>query len=111
MFTDIAWAMGPAPAGGAQGQSGGGIVNLIFIFAMLGIFYFLIIRPQQKRAKEHQNLMNSLKKGDKVVTDSGILGLVEAVTDKTVVIKIAENTKVRFRKSAVVAIRESEDEE
>ncbi len=67
------------------------------------IFYFLLIRPQQKQRKEHQALVESLKTGDKVVTNAGIHGLIANVKEKTVVLKIAENVKVEFDKSSVVS--------
>lgn len=107
-----ALAMAPAPSG--DGQGGGaagflsGILPLVIIFV---IFYFLLIRPQQKERKAHQKLIDELKKGDKVVTSSGIYGLVEQVSDKTVVIKIAENVKVKFAKPHVAAVRSSADED
>jgi len=74
---------------------------LIFIFV---IFYFLLIRPQQKKAKEHQKLVQSLKTGDKVVTTAGIHGLITNVKEATVTIKVADNVKVEFDKSAVVNV-------
>lgn len=69
--------------------------------AVIAIFYFMMIRPQQKRAKEHQKLLSSVKKGDKVVTTSGMHGSVYEVDDATVTITIASNCHVTFDKSAV----------
>lgn len=66
------------------------------------IFYFLLIRPQQKQRKEHQALIASLKTGDKVVTNAGIHGLITNVKEGTVVLKIADNVKVEFDKASVV---------
>lgn len=109
MFLTLAWAMGQPPAGG---QAGGDVfasfLPLIIIFA---IFYFLLIRPQQKRNKEHREMLSSLKKGDKVVTNGGIYGLVETVGEKTVVLKIAENTKVKFGRSYIAAIRATAEDD
>lgn len=109
MFTDIAWAMGPAQ----QGSEGGGsafasFLPLILIFV---IFYFLLIRPQQKRSKEHRRMLEAIKKGDKIVTSSGIYGLVEAVSENTVMLKIAENVKVKFGKASIAAVRSPSEED
>lgn len=80
---------------------------LILIFVL---FYFVLIRPQQKRQKEHEKLVSSLKTGDKVVTNAGIHGVIANVKDKTVVLKIADNVKVEFDRSAVVTVQKSADE-
>jgi preprotein translocase subunit YajC len=110
LFVSEAWAMAPPPGG--EGGGGGGLLGspifmLIIIFA---IFYFLLIRPQQKRAKEHKDMLSAVKKGDKVITTGGVYGLVEEVSEKTVTLKIAENTKVKFGKAYIAAVRSSEDE-
>lgn len=95
-----------------QGQSGGsgflGFIPLILIFL---IFYFLLILPQQRRQKEHQKMLQSLRKGDKVVTSGGIYGTVVGVKDDVVVLKIAENVKVEFVKSSISHIISRESEE
>lgn len=108
MFTELAYAMGPAPQG-AGGQGGGlmGFLPLVLIFV---IFYFLLIRPQQKRAKEHKTMLDNLKKGDKVVTSGGEYGVIEEVRPNTVIVKIAENVRVKYGKPYIVALRESDDE-
>ncbi|GJM45437.1 MAG: preprotein translocase subunit YajC [Gemmatimonadota bacterium] len=73
------------------------------IVAILFIYYFILVRPQQKQAQRHRQLVSSLKKGDDVVTDSGLVGSVISVTDEFVVIKAAENVKLKFLKSKVAA--------
>lgn len=110
MFESIAWAMGPTPQGGAQGPQAifTSLLPLIIIFA---IFYFLLIRPQQKRAKQHKEMLSAIKKGDKVITSGGIYGLVEAVGDKTVTIKVAENVKIKLGKGYIAAVRASSEED
>jgi len=109
MLTGLAYAMGTSPGAG-QGQGGGlmGFLPLVIIFV---IFYFLLIRPQQKRAKEQKAMLDSLKKGDKVITSGGEYGVIEEVKGNTVILKIAENVKVKYGKAYVVALRQSDDEE
>jgi len=71
---------------------------LILLFV---VFYFLLIRPQQKRAKTHKSFMENLKKGDRVVTSGGLYGTITGVTDDAVTIEIAEKVRVKILKSAV----------
>jgi len=111
MFDSIAWAMGPAPQAGAQGGPQSLFASFLPLIIIFGIFYFLLIRPQQKRAKQHREMLDSLKKGDKVITSGGIYGVVESVSERTVVLKIAENTRVKFGKANIAAIRSSGDED
>ncbi len=108
MFTELAYAMGPSPQAG-QGQGSGliGFAPLILIFV---IFYFLLIRPQQKRAKEQKAMLDNLKKGDKVIVSGGEYGVIEEVRANTVVIKIAENVRVKYGKAYIVAVRQTEDD-
>lgn len=98
---DIAIAM--APAGQGQGAQGGDqlMSTLMLIVPMILIFYFFLIRPQTKRAKEMQKFQDSLKRGDKVITSGGIWGKVAAVADKTIDVEVANNVKIRLTKSAV----------
>jgi preprotein translocase subunit YajC len=98
------------PQGGGSGPGGaiGGFLPLIIIFV---IFYFLLIRPQQKKSKDHKEMLSAIKKGDKVVTNGGIYGLVEQVGEKTVTLKIADNTKVKFGKAYIATVRSTSDED
>lgn len=89
-------------------QAQGGFEQLLstivpFLLIIL-VFYFLILRPQQKRQKERQKLLESVRKGDKIVTTGGMHGLVEGVEDKILLIKIDDNVKVKIDKSAVAVI-------
>ncbi|MBC7396299.1 MAG: preprotein translocase subunit YajC [Bdellovibrionales bacterium] len=68
---------------------------------MLGIMYFLMIRPQQKRMKEHQNIVTNLKTGDEVVTTSGIIGTIAGMSDKVVTLEVSKNVQLRILKSQV----------
>ena len=97
---------------GQGGGSEGGFVSTIVMFGLIiGIFYFLILRPQQKRQKERQKLLDSVKKGDKIITAGGLHGLIAGVDDKTLLIQVADNVKLKFDRSAVATIiREGEPE-
>jgi len=96
----------PAPGGGqAQGPAGcagaGGTQSLIFMVLMIAVFYFMLIRPQQKKAKDHQNFLGGLKKGDQVVTRGGMIGRITGVSDTTVTLEIQEKVRVRVLKSYI----------
>jgi preprotein translocase subunit YajC len=103
----LAFAMSGAP-GGAAGGAGGGmaafqqIIPLVFMFA---IFYFLLIRPQQKKAKEHKALLESMKKGDNVITAGGVHGKVAAVENDLVTLEVANNVNIKITKSYIAAIK------
>ncbi len=103
LFPDVANAMGTT---GAEGGGGGGSSMLIMLVAIFAIFYFLMIRPESKRRKERQTMIDSLKRGDKVVTIGGLYGDVQDVHDDRLVIKIAEGVKVEVAKSSVSGVRE-----
>jgi len=76
----------------------------IFPVLMVVMFYFLLIRPQQKQRKEQQARINALQSGDKVITSAGIHGIVHNIKDKTVVIKVAEGTMIEFDKMAIASV-------
>ncbi|MBU1006444.1 MAG: preprotein translocase subunit YajC [Candidatus Omnitrophica bacterium] len=80
------------------------LMPIIFIF---GIFYFLLIRPQKKKQKEHENMVSELKKNDEVVTNGGVHGTVMNVKDVTLVLKIDENVKIEINKSAIAYLKKS----
>ena len=92
--------MAPAPDS-APDQSGHTVVMLVFYAALFGIFYFFLIRPQVKRGNDLRTLQESLKKGDTVVTTSGIYGVVQKIKDDVITVEIAENTRVKMQRSAV----------
>lgn len=95
-----------AQAAPAQPQGGGNmLVSFLPLVLMFVIFYFLLIRPQQKRQKEHQNMLKALKKGDKVATSGGMIGTVWGVDDNKVVLKVGEDeVKLEFEKSAITTV-------
>ena len=98
----LAQAPSPSPAGANPLAS---FVPIILIFI---IMYFLLFRPQMKRQKEQQRLVSALKTGDRVVTGSGIHGLISNVKDRTVILKIADNVKIEIEKSAIVTVANPE---
>ncbi len=99
---DVAYAMG-TPIGGGSGGSGAltSFVPLIFMFA---IFYLLLIRPQQKKAKEHKAMLESMQKGDQVVTAGGIHGKITALEEGVVVVEIATGVNIRINKGFIASI-------
>lgn len=78
--------------------------TVIMFVAIIAIFYFLIIRPQKKRDKETKAMLDAMKKGDKIITIGGIHGTVVAVKDQSVVVKVDDNTRIEFTKSAVSTV-------
>jgi len=87
-----------------QGEGPGLMSNIILFGSIILIFYFMIIRPQQKRAKERQKLIDSMKKGDKVITSGGMYGTIAGMDEKTVLVQIADNVKVKLDRSAIATI-------
>jgi len=91
-----------APQGG---EGGGSLVSTLIMFgAIFLIFYFMIIRPQQKRAKEKDKMLSNLEKGDKVVTNGGIHGVIAGLEDKTALLMVSENTKIKVERSAITTV-------
>lgn len=95
--------MAPAGDGGAGGS--GGIFTIVWFALIFVVMYLLLIRPQRKKQKEHEQLLKDLKKGDKVITSSGMFGIIFAIDDEhgRVVLKFGENVKMEFLKSAIAA--------
>jgi len=92
-----------APEGAEGGFDPTFIIILVLIFA---VFYFLMIRPQRKRQKEHQQLMEELKRGDKVITIGGIYGQIESVSEDSIVIKVESGTTIRVARGSIAGKRE-----
>ena len=100
---DIAYAMGTG--GGGEGASGfTGFIPLILMFV---IFYFLLIRPQQKKTKEHRQMITNLKKGDRIVTIGGILGRITGMDDVTLTVEIADKVRVKVARGNVSAMAQT----
>ena len=105
-FLLLAQAATPGPETPHQPSFLVSMMPLIFVFV---IFYFLLIRPQQKRQKDHVKLVASIKTGDKIVTSSGIHGIVANVKEKTLLVKVADNVKIEFDRSSVSAVEKSSE--
>ncbi len=96
-MTGIAYAADPAiGAGGA-----GGIASFIPLILIFAVFYFMLIRPQQKQAKQMQQFLSDLKNGNKVVTKGGVHGTITRLTDSVVTLEIAENVRIKISRSAI----------
>ena len=88
----------PAPAGGSM------LSTLLFPIVLIGVMYFLMIRPQMKRAKEHREMLGKLGKGDEVITNGGIAGTVADIGDSFVTVEIASGVQVRVQKGAIANV-------
>lgn len=96
----------PAAGGGGGGPAGacgggGGMQSLIFMLLMFAVFWFILIRPQQKKAKEHMAFLSALKKGDQVITRGGVIGRVSGVAYNVVVLEVQEKVRIRVLKSYI----------
>ncbi|HXM32917.1 MAG TPA: preprotein translocase subunit YajC [Chthoniobacterales bacterium] len=100
MFFILLAQAAPAPAPGA----GGGLLNILPFVLMFVVAYYVMIRPQMRRQKEQAKLVSSLKTGDRVVTSSGIHGLISNVKETTVIVKVADNVKLEMEKTAVTTV-------
>ena len=98
MFITEAWAQA------APGAAGGGFESIFLIVAMFAVLYFLMIRPQMKRAKEHKALIEALQKGDEIVTAGGVLGRISKVGEGYVSVEIAPSVEVQIQRGAVQTV-------
>ena len=102
-FSEIAHAMGSA-AGGSGGQPGNPLMSILPLVLMFVVFYFLLIRPQQKKQKEHRNTLASLKVGDRVLTGGGLYGTITKIKEDVLTIEIAENVRIKVNRSYVAGM-------
>jgi len=96
--------MAPPPEGAAEAGAGSIITSFLPFIAVILIFYFLIIRPQNKKRKETEKMLGALKKGDRIVTIGGVYGTIQAVKETTVIVKVDENVKLEFTRSAISTV-------
>jgi preprotein translocase subunit YajC len=101
-FESLAYAMG-APAGGAQGQ-GNPLVAFMPLIILFVIFYFLLIRPQQKKAKEHKQMLQNLKRGDSVITGGGLYGRITSLSDDVLTLDLGNNMEVKVNRGYISTI-------
>jgi preprotein translocase subunit YajC len=102
MFNDVAYAMGGFPGGGGGGA--GGLGSFLPLILMFVVFYFLLIWPQQKKAKTHRQVLANLKKGDEVVTSGGLYGTITGITDTVVTLEIAEKVRIKVSRSSIAGV-------
>jgi preprotein translocase subunit YajC len=95
----VAFAAAGPPGG--QGGSGALVTQLVFFAAIFAIFYFLLIRPQQRQRRERDRLLSALKRGDRVVTTSGLHGTITGLTEHTVTLRVADQVKLEFDRAAI----------
>lgn len=108
VMASVAWAQG---LGGGGGSSSGTLLSLVPFVLIFVIFYFLLILPQQKRQKAQKAMLDALKKGDKVITASGIWGTITTPPGKTTVtLQIADNTKIKIQKEHIAKLRADDDD-
>lgn len=93
-----------APEGGEGGT--GQWTPIIFLVVLFGIFYFLLIRPQRKKQKEHQVMVEELRKGEKIITAGGIYGQIESISEESVVLKIESGITIRVARSSIAGRRQ-----
>jgi len=99
----LAYAMGTGGAGSSGGQ-GGGFTAFIPLILMFVIFYFLLIRPQQKKAKQHKEMLGALKKGDRVISSGGLHGVVTGITEDVVTMEIAPKVRVKVSRGSISTV-------
>jgi len=102
-----AYAMAP-PSGGTEGANpSSGLLGILPpMIAMFAIFYFLLIRPQQKKQKEHDAMLNALKEGDNILTSGGIFGTIKKIKDDVLTVQIADNVKVKVSRKSVSDLKD-----
>ncbi|MEE9553217.1 MAG: preprotein translocase subunit YajC [candidate division Zixibacteria bacterium] len=98
MFENVL-LMGAAPQGGGAG--GGGMSLFLMFGLIIAVMYFFMIRPQQKKEKQRQKMISELKKGDRVLTSSGIFGTIWGIKDNIIVLKVDDDVKMEFLKTAI----------
>ena len=100
----IAFAMGQG--GAAGGAQSGGFTAFIPLIIMFAIFYFLLIRPQQKKTKQHREMISALKKGDRVVTSGGIHGRITSADDTVVTVEISDKVRIKINRGNIAALNQ-----
>ncbi len=92
-----------------QDPTGNLISTVIMFGAIFAIFYFMVMRPQQKRAKEREKMLSNVQKGDKVVTSGGLHGTIAGMEDNTILLQVSDNVKLKFEKAAITTVVSSKN--
>jgi len=100
---DVAHAMA-LPGGGQGGGDMNTLMGFLPMVLILGVFYFLLIRPQQKKAKEHRELLQNLKRGDAVITQGGLYGKIANLSDQVVTLEVADKVRVRVSRGSIAGL-------
>jgi preprotein translocase subunit YajC len=101
-----------AEGAGKNSSSGSGIMQMVLLLVIFGgLFYFFLIRPQQKQRREQQTMIDSLRRGDRIVTIGGIHGRVEGIKDRVVLLKVADNVKIELNKASIAQVVKRKDED
>ncbi|MCK4378308.1 MAG: preprotein translocase subunit YajC [Deltaproteobacteria bacterium] len=100
--------MAQNPAGGGAGGGLEAIKGFFPLILMFVIFYFLLIRPQQKKQNTHKNLLANLKRGDEIVTTGGLMGKITAITDRTITVEVADKIRVKILRSQIMTVLQGE---
>jgi preprotein translocase subunit YajC len=103
-FVSTAHAMAQAPGGGT-GQQASWFSTLVPLVVIFAIFYFLMIRPQQKQQKKIKEMLSAVRKGDRVVTRGGMHAVVHGIADNVVTLEVAENVRIKFNREAIAAVQ------
>lgn len=106
VMASVAWAQGL----GGGGSSSGTLLSLVPFVLIFVIFYFLLILPQQKRQKAQKAMLDDLKKGDKIITASGIWGTITNLGKETVTLQVADNAKIKIQKEHIAKLRADDDD-
>ena len=106
VLESVAWAQGSGSGGGMSGT----LVSLVPFVLIFVLFYFLLILPQQKKQKQQKSMLEALKKGDKIITSSGIWGTVTNMGKDTVTLQVADNTKVKIQRDYIARLRSDEED-
>jgi preprotein translocase subunit YajC len=102
-WVGVAYAMGTTGQGG-EGQATSQFAAFVPLILMVGIFYFLLIRPQQKKQKDHRQMLSNLQKGDVVITQGGLQGKITGITDTVATLEIAEKVRVKIQRGYIAAL-------
>ncbi len=109
-FVTTVWAQGTGGAPAASQSTGGMLISFFPFVLIFIVFYFLLILPQQRKAKKHRAMLESLKKGERILTSGGMLGTVAAVNNKVVTIQVADNVRIKIRKEYISELQTGEEE-